>query len=66
MDIIVNGKPQTLLDGIYLEEYITKVSPHPDRIIAEVNELIIKRKQWADYRLNSGDRVELVTLVGGG
>jgi len=66
MDVIVNGKPQTLQDGLCLEAYIAEVSPHPDRIIAEVNELIIKRKQWADYRLNSGDRVELVTLVGGG
>ncbi|MFM8573601.1 MAG: sulfur carrier protein ThiS [Pirellula sp.] len=32
----------------------------------EVNEQILPRDQYESYRVQSGDRIEVVTLVGGG
>jgi sulfur carrier protein len=35
-------------------------------IIAEVNEQIINRNSWKEYKLQEGDKIELVKFVGGG
>jgi sulfur carrier protein len=66
MNIIVNGKSQELDSSPILQHYIEQACPNPKRVIAEVNESIVKRAHWSDFTLKSGDKLELVTFVGGG
>lgn len=66
MNIVVNGKNQELNQALTLQDFITQNCPNPKRVIAEVNENIIKRNHWADFKLQEADKIELVTFVGGG
>ena len=66
MDITVNGKSQEINNSITLQSYVEQVCPDRQRVIAEINEKIIKRENWKNYTLKNNDCVELVTFVGGG
>ncbi len=66
MQVIVNGDPQTLQDGLTVGELIAQLELAPERVAVEVNERLVRRAQYAQTTLREGDRVEIVTLVGGG
>ena len=66
MEIIVNGKKQTVDNNATLRSCIEKLCAQPERVIAEVNEQIVKREEWKNLSLREGDHIELVTFVGGG
>jgi sulfur carrier protein len=34
--------------------------------VVELNQQIIKQEQWPDIQLKAGDRLELLSFVGGG
>ena len=38
----------------------------PNTVVVEVNELIINSKKWDNQILKDGDRLEIVSVVGGG
>ena len=54
-----NGKP---LLSITLESLGYK----PNTIVVEVNDLIISSTKWKNKILKEGDRLEIVSIVGGG
>ena len=66
MKLIVNGKERDLPDGITLFELIELLGLDAGPCAAEVNKELVPKKDHAATPLNDGDRVELVTLVGGG
>ena len=66
MKIKLNGKEKEYQAHLNLKEIIAEYSPSRQRIIAEVNGQIIRNQQWEQTRLNDGDRIELVSFVGGG
>jgi len=66
MHILVNGKKKTLAPACLLSELIKLYSRKNPHVIAEVNGAIIKSDRWPETGLKNGDRVELVTFVGGG
>ena len=66
MKITLNGQVVELsqhksLNGIV--ELYCKDNPH---VIAELNGEIIKNHHWNEQSIKEGDRLELVTFVGGG
>ena len=69
MKIKVNGK-EKVLDFISEEALLSNVLEflgyRPNTIVVEVNDLIINSKKWDDERLKDGDRLEIVSIVGGG
>jgi thiamine biosynthesis protein ThiS len=38
----------------------------PERVAVEVNLKILKRSEYAEYKLHEGDAIEVVYFVGGG
>lgn len=38
----------------------------PERVAVEVNLMVIRKKDFENYRLKDGDSVEIVYFVGGG
>ena len=38
----------------------------PGALVIELNQRIIKQEEWAAVRLEPGDRIELLSFVGGG
>ncbi len=66
MQLTVNGDPQTLEDGLTVAELVRRFNLTPERVAIEVNESLVRRVEYAATRLADGDRIEIVTLVGGG
>jgi thiamine biosynthesis protein ThiS len=66
MKISVNGEAKTLDDGATVADLIRAFDLRPQRVAVEVNERLVRRATFAETVLNEGDRVEIVTLVGGG
>jgi thiamine biosynthesis protein ThiS len=66
MRITVNDEPRTLAAGSTLSDLLTQFSLVPERVAIEVNEKLVRRGSYAQTPLQEGDRVEIVTLVGGG
>lgn len=66
MRITLNGEPRTLEQPPTLAELLKQLGLTPERLAVEVNEKLVRRGQFAQTRLCDGDRVEIVTLVGGG
>ena len=66
MRIVVNGDPRTL-DGVdTVADLVREFDLTPERVAVEVNEQLVRRAKYAQTPLKDGDRVEIVTLVGGG
>ena len=66
MEILLNGRQQTVDDRITVEQLIQEILPPGRRVAVEVNEEIVPRASHAAHVLNAGDRVEIVQAIGGG
>ncbi len=66
MKIVLNGKPETLDDATSVAELLKRLDLDPIRVAVEINEDVLRRKTFADTAIRDGDRVEIVTFVGGG
>ncbi len=66
MQIMLNGKPQIVDDTSSIAELLAQLGWTERRVAVEVNAEIVPRGQHAQRRLREGDRVELVTALGGG
>ena len=60
--IIVNGKEINLTEDTTVAEYLDQVK----RIAVELNGDILPKYSYSDTMLKDGDRLEVVTFVGGG
>ncbi len=66
MKLIVNGQAEQIASGTTVAGLIAQHDLAPLRVAVEVNEELIPRKQFDASELRPGDRVEIVTFVGGG
>ena len=66
MHIQVNGESREVEENISLPKLIAVLSLKADQIAIELNHNVIRRAQWEDTLLQTGDRVEIVHFVGGG
>lgn len=62
----VNGAPRTLAAGATVADLVRDLGLVPEVVAVEVNERLVPRARRTETRLEDGDRVEVVTLVGGG
>ncbi len=66
MHLFVNGDAQAVADGTTIADLLAHHDLIPQRVAVEVNEQLVRRVNYAQTPLHEGDRVEIVTLVGGG
>jgi sulfur carrier protein len=66
MEIIVNGQPRQVTEGITIAELLTELQLSDKPVAVEVNLILAPKHKHAEHRLAAGDRLEVVTLVGGG
>lgn len=62
----VNGEPRTCAHQTLLPAFIEQIGLNPRLIAVEYNGEILHRQYWQQTYLQSGDRLEIVTIVGGG
>lgn len=64
--ITVNGTSTQVERPMTIDELIQHVDVPKNYLAVEVNEDVVPREQHGEYVVADGDRVEVVTLVGGG
>ena len=64
--IVVNGEPREFGDEATVAVLVEALDLLPEQVAVEVNRELVPRAQRSSTQLQDGDRVELVTLVGGG
>jgi sulfur carrier protein len=66
MNVLINGEMQILEPPITVAQLLTQFQLEPMRVAVEVNQQLVRRGHFAETRVREGDRIEIVTLVGGG
>lgn len=66
MQVHVNGEPKDVADGATLSALLEVLELRVEQVAVEVNRELVTRSRHAETVLADGDRVEIVTLVGGG
>lgn len=64
--ITVNGESLPIAAGTTALAVVEALGLAGRPIAVEVNEVVVPRTRLADCMLKTGDRLEIVTLVGGG
>lgn len=66
IQIDVNGEARLVPAGTTVRDFVEALGLRPEVVAIEVNERLVPRDARATFRLAPGDRIEVVTLVGGG
>ena len=66
MQVTVNGQQREVPDGITVAELLEQLQIQTRYTAVERNLEIVPRAHYAQQRLQAGDQLEVVTLVGGG
>ena len=64
--VSVNGEPREFAAGATALDAVTALGLAGRPLAMEINEQIVPRRDLAGCMLQDGDRIEIVTLVGGG
>lgn len=66
IEITLNGESNALPQSLTVQQLIERMGLNPRNIAVEVNREVVPKARHAEQRLQGGDAVEIVTLVGGG
>ena len=66
MTITVNGEKRQIHAEVNLSELLKNLALPDERIAIELNKEVIRKKDWADTKINDADRIEIIHFVGGG
>ncbi len=66
IEITVNGESRHIAPGLTVADLVAQFELASQRLAIEHNLLILARSLWAETRLQTGDRLEIVHFVGGG
>lgn len=66
MQVTVNGQERELNCGMNVTELLDLFELQPIRAAVEINEDLVPRATFSSTTIQDGDRVEIVTFVGGG
>lgn len=64
--VLVNGQPQSLERSLTVADLLVQLQLPPRGIAVELNSQIVPKARHAEQLLADGDRLEIVSLVGGG
>lgn len=62
----VNGDSQICAPGMSLPQFLESIDLNPRLVAVEYNGEILHRQFWDTTEIKEGDRLEIVTIVGGG
>ncbi len=62
----VNGETRSCLSQTPLPDLLQQLGFNPRLVAVEYNGEILHRQYWDQTKIQAGDRLEIVTIVGGG
>ncbi len=66
MNILLNGNPREEPTELTVAELLARLEMPARGIAVELNQQIVPKSRHAVQKLQDGDRIEIVSLVGGG
>ena len=66
MNIILNNDEQVVLEYISVSELLEKFKINLEYMAVEVNQTIVPKSKYDNFRLKENDKVEIISAVGGG
>ena len=66
LHILLNGEPRSIAPGTTIAVLLEELGRNVRHVAVEVNLELAPREQFAEFVLSENDRLEIVTLVGGG
>ena len=66
MNILLNNKTMTVSEVITIRKLLDHINLQQKYYAVEVNEEIVPKSSHATFALKEGDKVEIVTAIGGG
>ena len=66
MNLQVNGETRNVQDGLTLDALVRELELEERPIAVELNREVVPKDRYVATRLSDGDRLEIVSLVGGG
>ncbi len=66
MSIFVNGERRPMVQPQTVARLLEVLELADKRVAVEVNQEIVPRSHYQEFRLQSADRVEIVRAIGGG
>ena len=66
IEVVVNGAAKKIARGTTVAQLIAELGLGERRVAVERNREVVPRDRHATCRLEAGDRLELVSFVGGG
>ena len=66
ISIFINGESKELAKKYDLIELLEHFSLPTERIAIELNQVVVRRKDWKNIKISEGDKLEVIHFVGGG
>lgn len=66
MEVLVNGHSRSVTPGATVASLLRELSLPASRVAVERNREIVRKAEYEAVGLSPGDRIEIVTFVGGG
>ena len=66
MQLMVNGETREVAEGTTVRDLLDQLEVPKGRVAVEVNLEIVRKGDHESHTLQNGDRLEIVTFVGGG
>jgi sulfur carrier protein len=66
MKVIMNGEERTVPENINIEKLLEHFELAGRRVAIELNNNVVRRKDWPETTITEADKIEVVHFVGGG
>jgi sulfur carrier protein len=66
INVWVNGELKTMPSELHMTQFLEHLGTNPRLVAVEYNGSILHRQFWLNTKIQEGDRLEIVTIVGGG
>ena len=66
MQVTINDQVETFDGQLSVADLLARRQIEPVRVAVEINEDVVPRRTFAKTMISDGDRIEIVTFVGGG
>ena len=66
VQLTVNGQSQVVPSDLTMRQMLLHLKLEPRMVAVEYNGEILHRQNWDSTVMGEGDRLEIVTMVGGG
>ena len=66
MNILLNNKPEILFDGSTVKRLLENKNIKNKYYAVEINRKIIPKSEYKTYVIKDGDKIEIITAIGGG